>query len=201
MRGTGTHLGLPRAIHWIVLAGWFIGLPSLVCAAAPSRHQRRAEPSSPAGGQSGSLGMLARQVRAERARSERQQPPPVYTNRNIPLAGHISVFGRVSATPAPRAAVAAGTASRAKARAAWRKRVAAARHQLALDQRALSVNQRELNLSQMQYYSNPNVALRQQYSRSDIQHGAAKVKDLQQKIQADQQRLKELQDAEPPPQP
>ena len=199
MRGNGTLVGLPRAINSIVVAGCLAALPCLASAAAPSHRQHHAEASSPAAGQPASLGTLARRVRAERIRSERQQPPPVYTNRNIPRAGHISVFGRVPATPAPRPAAAAGAASRARARAAWRKQVAAARRQLALDQRALSVNQRELNLSQMQYYSNPNVALRQQYSRGDIQRGAAKVKDLQQKIQADQQRLQELQDAEPAP--
>lgn len=149
-----------------------------------------------------SLGTLARQVRAMHARQERLHPPRVYTNANLPAVGHISVFGQAPA-PAP---VPAGTSTSKKAapsqqaEADWQQQVAQAQRQLSLDQQALNVSQREWNLSQEQYYSNPNVALQQQYSRSDINQKAAEVKALQQKVQADQEHLQDLQ-SNPPPQP
>lgn len=146
-----------------------------------------------------SLGTLARQVRAMHARQERRHPPRVYTNASLPAAGHISVFGQAPATPpaAAASATAKGAAPSPQAQAAWQKQVAQAQRQLSLDQQALNVTQREWNLSQEQYYSNPNVALQQQYSRSDINQKADQVKALQQKVQADQQHLQDLQSNPP----
>ncbi|MGH9535550.1 MAG: hypothetical protein ACRD2E_11910 [Terriglobales bacterium] len=197
MRGTWTRLRGGQAVTTLALlaalaSGAFAGLRP---PAQAERHSAAASSAEP------SLGGLARRVRADDARRERGNRPPVYTNGNIPAVGHISVFGQAPSAAAASPQPAARQQARAQAHEAWQQRFTAAQRQLQLDQQALSVTQRELNLSQVQYYSNPNVALQQQYSRSDIHHQTAQVQTLRQKIQADQQHVQDLQTSEPPQQP
>jgi hypothetical protein len=57
----------------------------------------------------------------------------------------------------------------------WRKRFKEVRDKLANAEKELDVLQRELNKNQVQYYSDPQKALVQQYNRSDINDGAGKI--------------------------
>lgn len=169
-----------------------LGLPSAAAGQSRSSQGANSETAEPAVTAQDSLGQLARQERAARASLARAR---VYTNRSIPAQGAVSSPGSVANEPAeaesgPGAEAAAD--ARAATEKAWRKRFADARAQLSLDQQNLSVSQREQNLNAQQYYSNPNEAMQQQYSRSDLTQGAQKITDLKAKIAADQQNLSNL---------
>ncbi len=50
----------------------------------------------------------------------------------------------------------------------YREKFAELREQLAFEEKKLDVMQRELNLAQQQYYSDPNVAMQEQFARTEI---------------------------------
>jgi len=50
-------------------------------------------------------------------------------------------------------------------------------------------------LKQQQYYSDPNVALREQNSRKDLDDSQAKITAKQQDVDRDKQAVSELEDA------
>lgn len=76
----------------------------------------------------------------------------------------------------------------------WRKRFQDLRGKLAAAEKELDVLQREENKNQVQYYSDPQKALVQQYNRSDINQGAAKVAAKQKEIDSLKQQLSDLED-------
>ncbi len=127
---------------------------------------------------------------ARKARAAKQNAPKakyVFTNDNIPQSpgSGPSVVGPASAPSVP----ASGTSATAedekkkasaeedkkKEEADWRKKFADARSKLATAEKELDILQRELNLNQQQYYADPNTAVREQYSRSDINKGRAAI--------------------------
>lgn len=135
-----------------------------------------------------SLGDLARKVRADRAN---QKPSTrVFTNSNLPTEGGLSVIGPgAEAPPAPAAASAAGTAHDAK----WfTARMAELQGRLAMHQRELDVLQQKLGLAQTLYYPDPNKALQQQYSLSDIKNLQKAIGDKQQQIADDKMAIEAL---------
>jgi len=127
----------------------------------------------------------------------------VFTDDDVAnLKGQISVVG-VEPTPPPAAAATAGPAATAPAKgkaaavkdeAYWRKRFADARRRLADDSKELDVLQREFNLKQVQFYSNPNVALREQYSRKDLDDTQAEINAKKQDVDKDNQAINDMQD-------
>ena len=148
-----------------------------------------------------SLGNLARQQRKQEQQRGLQPPPHVYTNADLPTSGGISVFGPPAPPPAAHAAAPAAApdaasllAKQADQEKIWRRRFADARQQLALDRARLDVLRRERNLAQMQYYSDPNVALREQYSQADLKKKQQQIDLLQKQIEADQKKLNDLSD-------
>ncbi len=78
--------------------------------------------------------------------------------------------------------------------AQWRKKFADAREKLALAQKELDIMQRELSVLDKQYYPDPNKALQQQYSRSDINEKTQKIEDKKQEIAKFEQAISDLQD-------
>ena len=64
-----------------------------------------------------------------------------------------------------------------------------ARRTLADDSKELDVLQREFNLKQVQFYSNPNVALREQYSRKDLDDTQAQINTKKQDVDKDNQAI------------
>lgn len=151
-----------------------------------------------------SLGDMARQQRREHQAQQRQgnPPPHVYTNADLPKSGGISVFGppapaasaKAAAAPQSSADVASLLAKQADQEKIWRQRFADARRQLSLDRARLDVLQRERNFAQMQYYSDPNVALREQYNQADLKKKQQQIDLLQKQIEADQKKLSDLTD-------
>jgi glucose/arabinose dehydrogenase len=146
---------------------------------------------------------------AEAARKAREQkkaepkPKKVYTNED---------FG--GGTPAPAAAATAtpngepkegadATGDKDKAPAdgankngeeAWRKRFKEARDKLAQAEQELDILQREAQKAQVQYYSDPQKALAEQYSRKDITDADTKIEAKKQEIAQMKQHISDLED-------
>ena len=193
---------MPRPISTAVFCLAFAYTLSAATAAPPQAQKAPSETTIKVTA-SDSLGQLAREERAARARAAAAAAVREYTNGNIPRQGAISVPGQ-PAEAAPSSGSEAATATAAPAapaasddaqlEAQWRKKFADARQQLQLDQQELDVNQREFNLAQQQYYSDPNKALQQQYSRSDLDQKAQQINALKAKVAADQQAISDLTD-------
>ena len=81
-----------------------------------------------------------------------------------------------------------------KSEAYWRKRFQKVRDQLANAETELDVLQRELDKNQVQYYPDPQEALKQQYSRSDINEKTAKIDAKKKEIESLNQQLSDMED-------
>src|ERR1700689_3379378 len=171
----------------ITLATLGILLPLAVCAAAPKPQSTQTE----------SVADAAKKSRDQKAKDQ-AKPAKVFTNDDIPdLKGTVSVVGP---QPDPDVAKAddkkEGDATKdvSKEEANWRAKFADARKKLSEDARELDINQREFNLKQQQYYSDPNVALREQNDRKDLNDTQAKIDELKAKVDADKQAISDLED-------
>ena len=141
---------------------------------------------------------------ARKAREQQKSEPKsakVYTDDDLEsLKGQISIVGTAPAPAAPNdSSNAAQTAKPAaapgvKGEAYWRKVFADARRALADDQREADVLQREYGLKQVQFYSNPNVALREQYSRKDLDDTLAELNAKKADVDKDNQAINDLHD-------
>ncbi len=153
-----------------------------------------------------SLGDAARKAREG---NKGRQPSKVYTNEDMgDLKGIVSVVGAEPAPPAasaettPAAGEAAPGASTAAAtpkpevkdEAYWRAQFDAARKKLADDSKELDVLQREFNLKQQQFYTDPNVALREQYGRTDLNKTQDEINTKKADVEKDQQAITALED-------
>ena len=153
-------------------------------------------PSQPPPDQSQSLGDAARKAREQ----HKDAPPAKKTFSNDDLGTIHNNYGisKVGQTPAPPAADAQKTGTPAlepkKDEAYWHKRFKEARAKIALAEKELDVMQRELNLNQVQYYSDPNQALKQQYSREDINEKTKKIDEKKAEVAQLQQALADLTD-------
>lgn len=152
-------------------------------------------------GQSGqSVADAARKARAQQKNEPKSAK--VFTDDDVPnIKGQISVVGNAPAAPATDSSAAAATGKpaassndAAKGEAYWRKKFADARHVLADDQREADVLQREYGLKQVQYYSNPQEALQQQYSRKDLDDSLAELNKKKTDVDKDNQTISDLQD-------
>jgi len=77
----------------------------------------------------------------------------------------------------------------------WRKTFGDARKKLADDEHELDILQREYNLKQQQYYSDPNTAMREQYTRQDLTDTKTKIDDKTAAVAQDKQAISDLEDA------
>ena len=148
---------------------------------------------------------------ARKARAAKQNAPKakyVFTNDNIPKSPDSapSAAGAAAAPSQPSAQAAAGAAADAdktkassdedkkKEEADWRKKFAEARSKLATAEKELDILQRELNLNQQQYYSDPNTAMREQYTRSDINKGKTAIDAKKTEVEQLRKALADLED-------
>lgn len=167
-----------------------IVLASSLCAALT--HGQTA----PASQEAPSLGDAARKAREQ---GKGRQPAKVFSNEDIAdLKGTVSVVGvqpvapsapgttQPTAAPAPKAEV--------KDETYWRAQFAAARKQLASDTKELDILQREYNLKEQQFYSNPNVALREQNSRADLNKTRDDINAKKADVEKSQQAITALED-------
>jgi hypothetical protein len=156
---------------------------------------------------SDSLADASRKARAEKKDSSKSLR--VFTNEDVSsLKGTISVVGNAPAAAAETAS-ADGTTKTAKLEqkdgatggpsakdeGTWRKEFAEARKVLADDTKELDILQRELNLKQEQYYQDPTAAMKQQYSRDDVDKAQSDIAAKKLDVEKDKQTLSDLQDA------
>ena len=126
-----------------------------------------------------SLVELARQQRARKA--QQGKAVKVFTNDQISRSSSSRTATRAAEAQEPEGEEqvdAAGTTEaetaesareeRARQEKEYREKFAKLREELSYEERKLDVMQRELNLMQMQYYSDPNVAMREQHERGEI---------------------------------
>jgi len=141
---------------------------------------------------------------AEAARKAREQqkaapkPKKVITNDDLPAPADNS------AKPAGPAAGGQAEVSTTqgqeeaennpKSEAYWRKRFQKQRDKISSAEQELDVLQRELNKDQVQYYNDPQKAMQQQYSRSDINEKTAKIDAKKKEVEALKQQLSDMED-------
>jgi hypothetical protein len=156
-----------------------------------------------------SVADLARKERTRKAQQPRTGKQ--YTNDNIPattIGGPAATTPSAQPTPAAEAEAeeeaAAGAEetkppaeagpSQADLEKAYRERAAKLRETLEFEERKLDVMQRELNLAQQQFYSDPNVAMREQYSRADINKRTADIETQQALVEKAKQAFTDLEE-------
>jgi len=146
--------------------------------------------------------------KAQAAKKQSSKSPMVVTNDNLDtLKGTVSVVGQEPAPPPDATKEAPGT-DKAKAGAApgakppeakgeayWREQFATAHRRLDDDAKELDVLQREYNLKEQQYYSDPNKAMREQYTRGDLADTKTKINDKTTAVAQDKQAISDLEDA------
>lgn len=141
---------------------------------------------------------------ARRAREQKKtQPPPkkVYTDDDFPSTRQTPATDAAKSEGAAKDAAAGteagdkpGAADDKNGEAYWRKRFRKAHDRLATAEKELDVLQREDSKDQVQYYNDPQKALMQQYSRSDINEKNAKIEAKKKEIDALKQDLNNLED-------
>ncbi|HWY07928.1 MAG TPA: hypothetical protein VNY24_13785 [Candidatus Acidoferrales bacterium] len=183
-------------------AFWRISTLLAILSVATFRAPAQQDPAQPSTGDP--VADAARKARAEQKTTPK--PKKVFTNDDIP-----------SAAPPPPPAPATPDATNKNApqqqaddlsaqkstdpadvpnsEAYWRKRAKKLRNKLAMAQQELDVLQRELNKDEVQYYPDPQKALMQQYSRSDINEKTAKVDAKKSEVESLKQQVADLEDA------
>ena len=146
---------------------------------------------------------------ARKARAEKQaaaKPKKVYTdddfastkNATPPPAAKTEGEGQAATTDlaAPDASAGKGSSSAndPKSEAYWRKRFQTVRAKIDQSEKELDVLQRELDKDQVQYYSDPQKALMQQYNRKDINEKTAKVDAKKKEIEDLKKQLNDMED-------
>lgn len=175
-------------------------LALLVCIPARAQQQNSQ--------QSGTGDPVADAARkAQEKKKDSPKPKKVYTEDDINTKkSDISVVGPAPAQQDTTAAQAnpgqAKTDANAKpeqkedpnSEKAWRSRFDALRTKIATAEQELNVLQREENKADVQYYSDPTKAMKEQYSREEINKKAAKIDAKQKEIAALKQQWDDLED-------
>jgi chromosome segregation ATPase len=176
-------------------------LALLVCVPARAQQQNSQ--------QSGTGDPVADAARkAQEKKKDAPKPKKVYTEDDISVKkSDISVVGTAAVQPDAAAAQTNPDAAKADANAkpqpkedpnsekAWRARFDALRTKIATAEQELNILQREENKADVQYYSDPTKALKEQYSREEINKKAAKIDAKQKEIAALKQQWDDLESA------
>jgi len=143
---------------------------------------------------------------ARKAQAERKNAPKakiVLDNDNLyTLTGTINVVGQEPGAQdqtkgkaaGAKTPAASGEKGPAKDEAYWRQKFEDANRKLAGDQRELDILQREYNLKQQQFYADPMAALKQDYSRQELNDTKAKIDDKAAVVAQDKQDVANLED-------
>jgi len=139
---------------------------------------------------------------ARKAQAEKKTAPKAkmtIDNDNLgTLTGAVNVVGDEPA-PAKQDAFDDKTPKTDKAavkkdEAYWREQFAVANKKLADDAHELDIMQREYNLKQQQFYTDPTAALKQEYSRQDLNDSKAKIDDMTAVVAQDKADISNLED-------
>jgi len=148
---------------------------------------------------------------ARKAREEKKtapKPKKVFTDDDVAPKAAANVPGSSDGAPASdksgdgtAQAKTAGSKAGASEKnedpnseAAWRKRFAAQRKKIADAEGALSVLQREAEKADLQYYSDPQKAMQEQYTRADINEKNDKIAARKKEIADLKQQLSDMED-------
>ena len=148
-----------------------------------------------------SVADAARKAQAEKKTAPK--PKMVIDNDNLgSINGTVNVVGQEPAPPADQAKPAAADATKPEAEkpvvkdeSYWRKQFADANKQLAADSKELDILQREYNLKQQQYYSDPNTAMKEQFTSKDLTDTKQNIDDKTAAVAKDKQDLSDMEDA------
>lgn len=158
--------------------------------------------------QEDAVAAAARKSREEK-KKEGTKPKKVYTDDDMSrLSGGVtSATAEVPKMPGQeaeakaaedttKAAVDDGAAGKPKEspEQKWRKKFADAYKDLDRAERELDVLQRENNKAQTQYYSDPQKALKEQYTRNEINERDAKIAAKQKEVQQLKDHISDLED-------
>lgn len=144
--------------------------------------------------------------KAQAAKKNAPKAKMTIDNDNLgTLTGAVNVVGE---TPAPSddqakkaapddktpKAGAPGEKQPAKDEAYWRQKFADANKKLADDAHELDITQREYNLKQQQFYTDPMAALKQDYSRQDLNDTKTKIDQKTADVAQDKSDISNLED-------
>lgn len=187
-----------------MLSGILASAVLLACGATSLRAQDASQQPEDA------VAAAARKAR-EQKKKEEGKPKKVYTDDDVShLSGGVtSAVAEVPKVPGQEAAAKAGDgtdqqgAGKEEAGAdkpketpeqRWRRRFADAYKDLDRAQRELDILQRENNKAQTQYYSDPQKALKEQYTRQEINDRDVKIAAKQKEVQQAKDRISDLED-------
>ena len=175
----------------------FVIVPALCLAGLSAAAQQTGDPVADA----------ARKAREKKKDAPR--PKKVYTDDDLkgsvpaPEAAPASAPANASGTEAAKTAQAAGDTTKGgdatktedpNSEAAWRKRFQAQRDKIAKAEKELDILGRELEKAQLEYYPDPQKALKEQYDRGDINKKSGKIDAKQRELDQLRQGLADLED-------
>ena len=176
----------------------FVIVPALCLAGLSAAAQQTGDPVADA----------ARKAR-EMKKKDAAKPKKVYTDDDLkgsvpaPEAAPASAPANASGTEAAKTAQVAGDTAKTgdstktedpNSEAAWRKRFQAQRDKIAKAEKELDILGRELEKAQLEYYPDPQKALKEQYDRGDINKKSAKIDAKQRELDQLRQGLADLED-------
>src|SRR5260370_553467 len=176
----------------------FVIVPALCVAGLSAAAQQTGDPVADA----------ARKAR-EMKKNDAAKPKKVYTDDDLqgsvpaPAAGPTRAAANDSGTEAAKTAQVAGDAAKGgdatktedpNSEAAWRKRFQAQREKIAKVEKEIDILGRELEKAQLEYYPDPQKALREQFDRADINKKTAKIDSKRQELDQLRQGLDDLED-------
>jgi hypothetical protein len=176
----------------------FVIVPALCLAGLSAAAQQTGDPVADA----------ARKAR-EMKKKDAAKPKKVYTDDDLkgsvpaPEAAPASAPANASGTEAAKTAQVAGDAAKdgdatktedPNSEAAWRKRFQAQRDKIAKTEKELDILGRELEKAQLEYYPDPQKALKEQYDRGDINKKSGKIDAKQRELDQLRQGLNDMED-------
>jgi predicted HicB family RNase H-like nuclease len=163
-----------------------------------------------------SLGEAARQERAKKGAAAPAKASRVFTNENLPREGGLSTSDTGAAPKAKAGEAKEGEAKEGEAKGEgkegekkteggaakptaevekeYREKAAKLRDALATEEKKLDVLQREFNLASIQYSSDPNRAMNEQYSRNELNTRQAEIDKQKAMVEAARQAISNLED-------
>jgi chromosome segregation ATPase len=146
--------------------------------------------------------------KAREHKKEAPKPKKVYTNDDVstsaasaaPATAAAKTDDAAKSTPAEANAEATADAAKGdknadkNSEAAWRKRFKEAREKLAQTEKELDILQREVNKAQTQFYSDPQKALSEQYTRKNINEHDTQIAAKKEEVAQLKQQLSDLED-------
>jgi hypothetical protein len=188
----------------------FVIVPALCLAGLSTAAQQQGSSQQQTGDPVADAARKAREMK-----KDAPKPKKVYTDDDVkksdpvPDAAATSVPVVASGTAAATTVQAAGDTTKAgdatkaedatktedpNSEAAWRKRFQAQRDKIAKVEKELDILGRELEKAQLEYYPDPQKALREQFDRADINKKTAKIDAKRQELDQLTQGLADLED-------